>query len=527
MRNLIDIKLLLIAFVSFIFVTCNSEDVIDDIANETANDDIVGASLGKYQQLNFEEALFFVNEIKPEKPSHEGDGLGTLNASSDFLVGVDANSLVFEDVENTKHKIPTLKAQLKNPQVESTAFLVKVQDSVLGFLINAAEDKSIGDEKFSGIVGITDLSGNFVNGYRLKNGEFVSQFVVSKDQKSKDSVGATKRSLSFTAKTVAEEMPRWDCWIYSDSQLDEVSVYGKLGNISNIGRRVSNRGVSVRGGSFSGPTTGRFGAGGGGTGSSSGSDPSGSSGSEAEIFPCDDPLHGCDTNFAEEEDDKIFNKLTGKALCVYEKLRESGTDFTDKILNQFKGDGSEFDVLIISEEKVFSQTHNKFVNGITSYKKGGNQIKIFISTDKAKGRSVLSVARTLIHEYVHADMFRKLNTTSELTQEELDFKTTYEKFKEGNFNATPQHETMAELYVSSIAEALKEFHKTVLTKDYDYLSNDGAKPLSDNFYQALAWQGLKEHDVQAYLDLTEEEKAALKNALQTYYHDTTKNCQKE
>jgi len=40
-------------------------------------------------------------------------------------------------------------------------------------------------------------------------------------------------------------------------------------------------------------------------------------------------------------------------------------------------------------------------------------------------------------------------------------------------------------------------------------------------------EGLKEHDVQAYLDLTEEEKAALKNALQTYYHDTTKNCQKE
>ena len=201
MRTFIDFKLLLIVFVSFIFVNCDSEDVIDDIPNEAASENITGAPFGKYQQLNFEEALGYVNEIKPEKPSNEGDGLGTLNASSDFLVGVDANSLVFEDVENTAHKIPTLKARLKYPEVESTAFLIKVQDTVLGFLMNKIDDKSIDGEYFSGIIGITDLSGNFVNGYRLKNGEFISQFVISKKQKAKDSIGTTQSSRSFTTRT--------------------------------------------------------------------------------------------------------------------------------------------------------------------------------------------------------------------------------------------------------------------------------------------------------------------------------------
>ena len=33
--------------------------------------------------------------------------------------------------------------------------------------MNIVEDKSINDEDFSGIIGITDLSGKFVNPYRL------------------------------------------------------------------------------------------------------------------------------------------------------------------------------------------------------------------------------------------------------------------------------------------------------------------------------------------------------------------------
>ena len=225
------------------------------------------------------------------------------------------------------------------------------------------------------------------------------------------------------------------------------------------------------------------------------------------------------TEEEEEEEVRIFNELTGKALCVYNKLRISGTDFVENILGQFEGE-SEFDILIKSEETVFSRSSNKFVNGITTYRKGEKQIKIFISSEKVNAKSVLSVARTLIHEYVHADMFRKLNTQHELTQEELDFKTTYEKFE-----IEKQHEAMAELYVNSIADALKEFHKTILTGDYNYLSNDGQHPISDTFYEALAWQGLKNHNVKAYVDLSDEKKSVLENALQTYFHDTTKNCQ--
>ena len=131
----------------------------------------------------------------------------------------------------------------------------------------------------------------------------------------------------------------------------------------------------------------------------------------------------------------------------------------------------------------------------------------------------LAAARTLIHEYIHADMFRKVNTTN--YDGDLDFKTTYEKYEQ---QKQKQHKIMADLYVNSIRDALKSFHKNVLVGDYNYLTNNGANPLPDSFYESLAWQGLKEHSVKAYTDLSNSRKTELTNVLNSYYHSTTKNC---
>ena len=156
MKKFLDFKLLVIVFASFVFVNCNSDELNEDLPNEEVIENITGASFGKYQQLNLEEALGFVNDIKLERP-YKGGGMGVRNADSDFLVGVDAGSLAFEAVEGTELKIPRLKARLKSTEVESSMFLIKVQDSTHGFLMNIVKDKDITDEDFSGIIGITDL----------------------------------------------------------------------------------------------------------------------------------------------------------------------------------------------------------------------------------------------------------------------------------------------------------------------------------------------------------------------------------
>ncbi len=163
------------------------------------------------------------------------------------------------------------------------------------------------------------------------------------------------------------------------------------------------------------------------------------------------------------------------------------------------------------------------VNGNTSPPKDGI-IVIEISTKSAASRSALSVARTIIHEYIHADMYRKIEDTSIHDQQDVsDFLSIYYDFDNTKFEPKPQHQTMAKLYVNQIANTLKEFHKNVLVGDYNYLTNNGTISL-DDFYQGLAWSGLRNHNVQAWIDLGAVEQQKLIDATQEYFHATTKTC---
>ena len=64
-----------------------------------------------------------------------------------------------------------------------------------------------------------------------------------------------------------------------------------------------------------------------------------------------------------------------------------------------------------------------------------------------------------------------------------------------------------------------------MADDYNYLADNRANPLPESFYEALAWQGLKEHNVKAYKNLPDSKKAELANNLNAHYHSTTKTVQ--
>lgn len=227
------------------------------------------------------------------------------------------------------------------------------------------------------------------------------------------------------------------------------------------------------------------------TGYSEGSDTDCSNGNEGGSYSTNNEI-------LEEALDKIINNLTGKAKCLNDSLTKSGSNFVKNILSNFQGD-SKFDIKIESKDKVYFGTDE--VTGATRYTKGNNIVYIDMSIDKISTSSSLASVRSLIHEYIHADMFRKINTTN--YDGDLDFKTTYEYFKNSNFKASSQHETMAKLYINSMRDALKNFHKNVLTSDYNKYTNYFGSSPTDTFYEALAWQGLSNHGVKAYTDLSD------------------------
>ena len=224
----------------------------------------------------------------------------------------------------------------------------------------------------------------------------------------------------------------------------------------------------------------------------------------------------------ERETEKIDDeKLTDpKIKCLNTKLNSSGNSFIKDILKNFKGE-SKVNINIESEY-IVKNSEGEEVNATTSPIRNG-VITIKISIDKSSASPALAVVRTLIHEYIHADMFRKVNEDSDL-HKYPDFKETYIKYKDAKFEPTQHHSTMADLYVNSMRDALKRYHKNVLIGDYNYLTDNGTNPIDDNFYEALAWRGLKGQNVQAYIDLSDAKKLALKTSLEQNYNSTTKNC---
>lgn len=65
--------------------------------------------------------------------------------------------------------------------------------------------------------------------------------------------------------------------------------------------------------------------------------------------------------------------------------------------------------------------------------------------------------------------------------------------------------------------------QTRASGDYNYLFNNGQHDL-DAFYKAIAWQGLKNQNVQAWIDLPQNQKDEIDQAYQQYIFATTHNC---
>lgn len=215
-------------------------------------------------------------------------------------------------------------------------------------------------------------------------------------------------------------------------------------------------------------------------------------------------------------------------LSVYKNLNEKGNDFVKNMLNKFAGE-SKLSLELTSKDKVYYTDKNGVTREVAGKTRSpvNNSILISINSSMANGTSSLGLARDLLHEIIHADMFRKLeNTNSTGTIEDVDFNDTYNKYKAEHFNASPGNETMADLYIDAMSTTLKEFHKTVLINNYNkYVQHYGEEPPKE-FYETVAWDGLRNQGVRAWDELDEGERSIIED-LQLRVGDLTKDCPNE
>ena len=165
--------------------------------------------------------------------------------------------------------------------------------------------------------------------------------------------------------------------------------------------------------------------------------------------------------------DIIFGNgfLSSKAGCVYVELKKSGT-FT-KYAKRFDG------TFPVSHLK-FNIDNNlpKDINGTTEDDRKLSVIVISINGITLHDKPSLGVAKTIMHETIHAEMYRKLKSVGYQLNPN-DFPGIYDYYR--RYVKQAQHQQMAAHYVSTIAQALREY-------------DSGKKP--DQFYEDFAWDGL-------------------------------------
>ncbi|NCP20573.1 MAG: hypothetical protein GW847_01080 [Zetaproteobacteria bacterium] len=185
-----------------------------------------------------------------------------------------------------------------------------------------------------------------------------------------------------------------------------------------------------------------------------------------------------------------------KAECIYNKLNALSTKFSDAI-KKFDG---EFPVshLKMSVDNNLPDS----VNAITS-NSGTYIIEIKINGNTLQNRTVLELARTLIHETIHAEMYRKLRSVnySVSINDFLGIFYYYSTYKNW------QHQQMASNYRTTIVDMLKEFDNNQHT---------------ESFYSDLAWEGLQ--GTVAWNELSSNEKTRIIKAVKDYKNNGNKNC---
>lgn len=208
-------------------------------------------------------------------------------------------------------------------------------------------------------------------------------------------------------------------------------------------------------------------------------------------------------------EDKIINDLSGKAKCVYDRLENLSGGFKNMI-KKFDGE--------------FPVSHLKFTLGVEPRSPNANAVTYppvaYITEIKINpnnlNRPNLSIARTFVHEIIHAEMFRKLLSLSS-SNGQIDVVNLRQMLQRGDYPGIFdyytrfgvngfQHEQMAAHYRRTIIEVLKVVQPG----------------LNNDIYNSLAWAGL--HGTAAWNNLSNEERLRIQRMYSNFDNNGSENC---
>jgi len=228
-------------------------------------------------------------------------------------------------------------------------------------------------------------------------------------------------------------------------------------------------------------------------------------------------MNGGEVDFEEQ----IINNLSGKALNVYNKLKSTSTGFKNNIKKfepEFSVSHLKFNLADIgtSRGRAIAPNSNPRTpdspNFVITIEINNN------STDSGvDNRPELLVAKTIAHEVIHAEMYRKLlsvldngGTITGVTRQDVidaldgNFPGMYDYFRR---HKNWQHQQMATHYRESLARILQEFDTGIAVAN-------NQQPAQ--LYKDLAWEGLRYPNIYTWTSLPQTERDRINQVISNY-----------
>ena len=115
-----------------------------------------------------EEALLFLKQ-------------NPINTSTKFLkkesFTLNFNAITQEKITNSDQLITIIPIDNKEKKEYERILFLKIKDTIKSAVFSMYPDENSSSKNFSGKIKITSLNGQFINGFRIKNGHFISRFL--------------------------------------------------------------------------------------------------------------------------------------------------------------------------------------------------------------------------------------------------------------------------------------------------------------------------------------------------------------
>ena len=287
-RKLHFLKLGMLFFgISLLLLNCIDENSIGLDQNDVIE------QVNDFQPIEIEEAKNLLNSIVTKNKKH--------SKKNGFSVTIDKKSLHFNEVKNTYLSIPTFSASIKS-DIHSTVFMVKKQGVIYPCLYNYIPNKNNSSE---GTIIVSTIDGEFINGYKVVDGVFVSQY-------------KQKTNSKNAAKTYAKRISTQYWWDLGELDAIEITRKGAGGGKSSLYFNTNYHPVSSQGWMSLNLAGGRSNRGGGRSNGGK------SNRKKIPLFPCDRPTpRGC-------EEEKFLEQNvwdTQEPYDKWNKITECERDF--------------------------------------------------------------------------------------------------------------------------------------------------------------------------------------------------------